>query len=213
MEENINQQNKNVNRKITPCFNSENFEDGERVCDLSFETLVSYGYNGPESKEVERITIRKFPKRVEVAVFYLAKKHSNLQTLSRVQCFATMLGVNIIQANSIIKDFEHSRKVGVESGRIEDILTYFPDYYFEFGPSFRGFTIPKATISTFKWVGGCLTDLRSILGIARPTVALISLVIGLSRSEHWLTKGLRNPLLEEVANFNEWLQKQADKVT
>ena len=202
-----------VNKKIKPCFNSENFEDGERVCDLSFETLVSCGYNGPESKEVERITIRKFPKRVEVAEFYLAKKHSNLQTLSRVQCFATMLGVNIIQANPIIKNLEHSRKVGIESGRIEDILTYFPDYYFEWGPSFRGFTTPKATISTFKWVGGCLTDLRSILGIARPTVALISLVIGLSMSERWLTKGLRNPLLEEVANINEWLQKQADKVT
>jgi hypothetical protein len=203
--------NEDVKTFVRPCFNNEEFDNDERVSDLSFETLVDRGYSETESKEIERITIRNFPKRVAVAVFYLNKKHRNIQTLSRVQCFATMLGVNIIQANSIIKKIEHSRKMGIESGRIEDILNHFPDYYFEWGTSFRGFTIPKVTISVFKWVSGCLTDLGSILGIAKSTVALISLVIGLSESKKWLTKGLRNPLLDEVANFDKWLKNRADK--
>ena len=113
--------------RIKPIFSGEDFSQREdRICDLSFEELADHGRSQSiDTKEIERITIRQYPKLVGAPVFYLRKKHQRLQTLGSVQYFATMLGASVIQSNPLVKEIDHLRRLGVESGEVNDILNSF----------------------------------------------------------------------------------------
>lgn len=176
-----------------------------RLRELSYEEVVERGYRQP--RQLDRITVHKYPKELGGSVYCLRRKHQHLRGIGDVQCFGTMLGVSIIEAGEILREIDHLRKSRIASGRIIDLITHIRTRHYEWGPTFEELWIPKATIATLDWVSGALTDLSAILNLSKPTVTLIALTIGLSRSERWLSEGLREPLVKERERFDRWLNQ------
>lgn len=200
--------------KIKPIFLLANGKEPVRkdsnerlVRDLSLEELVE-GRNLKLSEETERVAVRHIPTLIFASVYYLRRKHERIKLLSQVQVYGTMLGASCIESQPSIKRIERAKRAGVESGSVADLLTHFIPHHYEWSPPFALCTA-RASITVTKWANGVMTDLSATFGLTRPMMAMLVLMIGLSKSERWLPPGLRSPLLAESERFTHWIEGMA----
>ena len=186
--------------------NSSQISQKEKLHEMTFEEATESGKGKLKDNEIiRRVTIYRYPRILSMSVYKLKGKHKNLNTSGNVQCVTTAIGVSILQRNKKIKLIEKLKKKQTNINPLLAGAIYFQDKHYEWGPIIGSQYSSKTSISTLPWVSGAIEDIKTTLGVRRPVIAAIALMIGLSRSENWLPDSFRQPLIMEVKKFNKWI--------
>lgn len=182
-------------------------EPQKKLHELSFEEAAERGLHRTHDDEsIPRITVNRYPRHLSAGVLSIKDKHRNLTNMSNVQCVATALGASIIQQNEMLNEIERIKKRCAGSPNLDEFIWTFQDRHYDFGPHFKSLYSAKTSIATLPWVEGVISTVTPILGLTRPTVTIMALTMGLSRSDKWLHPSLKDMYLNESKRFLMWIE-------
>jgi len=169
---------------------------------LSEKTLLQVITEGESARDVERepkwIKVYDFPVWIHNAIVYIHRKHRNVPTVSKTTQAMTKLGVAILEDNDVIRE---AMRIQIERSGIlsfENIVNNIRMNY-ELVTKWSKITIPYYHVSAYNWVDGAISEISSILRIAKYGVYLMTLIASLTTFDY--NKDIQETAVTEYKSF------------
>ena len=208
MENNINEQNKNVKKKfIKPAFSESDYRDDDWP---SLEQIIEEGETprdaGNEKGGDYRIKVSS-PELPKSLLLYLLHKHRRLTGVSANSRFVSKAGFIPFEKIDGLKTVEENFKRAVELGSERDRLAFLNEPYV-LGQKL-GISRHQITLRFYQWVHGGIVKWSHILGLPTTTVAIVVLTFGFASSTDLVPVKHRETFKSEAERFTSWVKHRS----
>ena len=169
------------------------------------ETFVSE-HMPDEAPDLVRIRIRNLPELVWATALYLQGKHSKLVSVAQVTTALIEVGLPILEG--MAKNIPALRVLmetayleGDESQRLELLNS-------RFELRISASRLNKTVCCMNRETSLRLSELADNLGLSQSNVTILALVSGLAQSLFWVPKKYQNKALDEIKQFEKWLERR-----